>query len=287
MITELENTDIEKNSLYIELKITSFCNMKCEYCFSHESIKSELNIYKVLDFIKLYYPSKSTYVFYIYGGEPFNEKNLKTIIELILNFSNNSSIIIQSNGTINISDSNILINDKVKFCLSYHIDHIIKKQSDIFIKNIIYLKKFNAIDEVAILSKNKINENNIIFKKLTILNVEFYIKPLYQQSFDWDNSMNQHKIIKIKYNDNTTELFSCSQLQSLNITNFYNWTCSSGISCILINYDGKIYNCEFDLINNREPIFDLNVDNINFKPCKKLCENNFCIQYHSDKILKG
>ena len=287
MITELENIDIDKNSLYIELKITSFCNMTCEYCFSRESKKSEIDFYKLFDFIKKYYPSRDKYIFYIYGGEPFLSKDLNNIINNIHEFSNNIEIIIQTNGTIDIKNSNIEKIKNIKFCLSYHMDYISSKHSEIFIKNLIYLKQLNILDDVSILFSNDNNQNNLLFKKLKILNINYHIKPLYQKAISSTDGMDQSKIIKVKYDDNETQTFSCSELQSLNITNFYNWTCSAGMNCILINYDGKIYNCEFDLINNRKHIFDLNMPDNNFKPCCKTCENDFCIQYHSDKILKG
>ena len=283
MITELKNLEIGIDSLYIELKITSFCNMKCDYCFSRDSIESKIDYDNLFKFLKLFYYNRRKYIFYIYGGEPFHSKYLNDIINSIYNFSDNVEIIIQTNGTIDI-EKNIKMYHNIKFCLSYHMDHITLNQSKIFLKNILFLKKLNILDDLSILSNHDININNLIFKKLKILNINYHIKQLYQKEYSWSEDMEQHKIVKVKDKDKYI-LHSCSKLQNLNITNFYNWECSAGFNCILVNHNGKIYNCEFDLMNNRKSIFDLNDFDNNFKPQYNICQNNFCIQYHSNKRI--
>ena len=119
----------DKNKLYmrsIDLVITERCSLKCKDCanlmqyfhspinISYEEIIHDLkNLLKNVDYI---------HEIRLIGGEPFMNKNIYKIIEHISNFPKIAKIVVYTNATIPIKETNyeikILKNPKVVFCVT-------------------------------------------------------------------------------------------------------------------------------------------------------------------------
>ncbi len=94
----------KKKGVEILLRITSFCNLRCRYCFSRENFGSPSvnELFKTLKFVmkRERIRSDSTVLLNITGGEPLVRRDLFEILVRFGHIFENHSVNIQTNATL-------------------------------------------------------------------------------------------------------------------------------------------------------------------------------------------
>ena len=261
------SADVNSEWFVLEIHLTEICNYNCSYCNLHQ-----MNRYDKIDYEKLFsipYP-KNTKAF-ILGGEPTVDKNL---IELVKKLNENGicNVEIQTNLSTNIEkivDTLKKNNLSVKFFSSFHNEFADFKSfitknnflvSSGFYAGIHYMwsKKFSA------LSLTRFNLLNSLFDNVSL-------EPLLPHSFDekeWDAKEELHAFSDLglmQYSKRMNPIIKIdNKSMSIGDALLHNYERGLfGISCSIPKYaitfsvtKNKFFNCCFDLVANREFVYE-------------------------------
>ena len=156
-----------KTPLYVDIKITDRCNLKCPYCKSYKFMEKEMNkatILKIIDELN----RLGTAVISINGGEPWAREDFEQILQYII--KKNIYVVVKTNGTFLIQKKDSLKGiGKIKLSL----DGVKEIQDTLRGKGA--FKK--TIEAAEFCKKNKINMGfNTTVSKMNLNQIEFLLK---------------------------------------------------------------------------------------------------------------
>ena len=153
---------MENNKWFtITIHINDICNFRCEYCIGTLNMPSIHNSYIMpIDTIKfiVFVSNKYLYDYNIqikmFGGEPLLSKNINDIINELLHIKSLNKIYILTNNSLPLN--RIVINDKIKYRISYHTKELNKYKNSykIFLKNIEFLNTNKISYSIKLLAKD-------------------------------------------------------------------------------------------------------------------------------------
>lgn len=300
---QLYSRSSENDLLYILAYIEDNCNYNCSYCYNIKPYtKKQLDLtklYAYIQYIKQKYPTKYIQLELI-GGEPTLHRDLLDFCQKISRFDNILiKIFTNLSASIKIYDT-LLQNENIMLIVSWHslkndllnknyVDKIIqllqKYKNQIEVR--IMYEIFNTENALTVANKVLPYSNNMLF------DLSFLFDPITQkndvmtyssqQLNDFKAFHVQHNIrsnrkeFLIRYNDNTEELKTFTDMFCNKTYNFKHWLCNAGKNSLFINYDGLVYPCveySCDVNNQIFTINDLSYTRYNFK--QVLCKLDYC-----------
>ena len=303
---QLYSKSSEDDLLYILAYIEDNCNYNCSYCYNIKPYtKIQLNLiklYKYIQYIKQKYPTKYIQLELI-GGEPTLHPDLLDFCKKVSNIDNILIKIFTNLSASILLYNSLLINKNIILIASWHSLKNDLLNINYITKIIQLLKKYKNQIEVRIMyeifnTKNALNVANEIlpYSNNMLFDLSFLFNPnsklpentifeyTKQQLNNFNIFHNQHNIrsnrkeFLIRYNDNTEELKTFTDMFCNKSYNFKRWLCNAGKNSLYIDYDGSVYPCVEYSCDNKKPIFNINNSlsylNYKFKPI--LCKLEFC-----------
>ena len=300
----LYNNTNEENLLYILAYIIDNCNYTCSYCYNIKPYKKiNLDIKKLYDYIyyiRQIYPKKNISLELI-GGEPTLHPDLLWFCEKTKHFSNFTiKIFTNLSATIDFFEK-ILVNKNIILIASWHSLYVDKLNIKFIDNAINLLKKYKNRIEVRIMYELQNTDNSINVAKQLLPYVEHslfdlsyifdstnqkndLLKYSYEQIKEFDIFHDKYKIRSntkeffIKYNNDTYELKSFSEMFCNKSFSFKHWLCNAGKNSLFINYDGLVYPCVEYSFDIKNAVFNirnkLEYKKYNFK--QTICKLDFC-----------
>ena len=261
-LIKVSTVDENTFNLEIDYLLTFRCNYDCSYCISHDvnhpSLQRTPNeIIDALNFIFKQYLNKKIKLS-ILGGEPFV---YKYFINLVNELSNNNFLQINIVTNLSVTEKsleNIKVSKNILIVASYHPEYSNNKD---FVNKIKYLQNrgFKTYCSVSIHPDEKYLKNSLyVLENLTgevyprfLSSMQESNVNIFGKSYDYskkiktairkyDNRVLSHNF-KYEYVDETSKIFSLSDITINNLDNFKGLLCRAGHDKLHINERGDIF----------------------------------------------
>jgi len=261
-LIKVSTVDENTFNLEIDYLLTFRCNYDCSYCISHDvnhpSLQRTPNeIIDALNFIFKQYLNKKIKLS-ILGGEPFV---YKYFINLVNELSNNNFLQINIVTNLSVTEKsleNIKVSKNILIVASYHPEYSNNKD---FVNKIKYLQNrgFKTYCSVSIHPDEKYLKNSLyVLENLTgevypnfLSSMQESNVNIFGKSYDYskkiktairkyDNRVLSHNF-KYEYVDETSKIFSFSDITINNLDNFKGLLCRAGHDKLHINERGDIF----------------------------------------------
>ncbi|MBI5579459.1 MAG: radical SAM protein, partial [Deltaproteobacteria bacterium] len=124
--------------------VNNICNLKCKHCFVYinsypKEYKQNVSIGQILQDIDVVMRAVHSFgVVNIFGGEPFLHKDLDRIVSRVLSHDNMGAVIVNSNGTVRIENSQLasMADERVRLAFSNYLEVIDERKKALFFRNI-------------------------------------------------------------------------------------------------------------------------------------------------------
>jgi len=256
---------VSKNTFDLEIDylLTFRCNYDCSYCISHDVNHPSLQrssdeIIDACNFIFKQYSNKKIKL-RILGGEPFV---YKYFINLVNKLSNNDFLQINIITNLSVSEKaldKLKVSKNIVISASYHPEYSNNKD---FVNKIKYLQNKGFITDcsVSIHPNEKYLKSSLyvldnitenVYPKFLSIQPKSNIN-IYGKSYEYSkiikdtikkyrNSDSVISDLKYEFSDNTSEIFSMSDIMINNKDNFKGLLCKAGHDKLHINEQGDIF----------------------------------------------